>query len=52
MCIEKIINIIKFYKKLKIQAATSTLFADKIVATTKHAREKYDDQKYEMGFKE
>jgi len=28
------------------------LFADKIVATTKHAREKYDDQKYEMGFKE
>jgi len=28
------------------------LFADKIVATKKHAREKYDDQKYEMGFKE
>ena len=41
-----------FEKVLIIRAATFALFADKIVATTKHAREQYDNQKYKMGFKE
>ena len=44
--VKKIISAASFQKILKIQAVTFTLFADKIVATTKHAREKYDNQKY------